>query len=79
MKETQVKLKPHSKHLFGMDIPSEPGTYFVILERGQTAWQPGTTKYFFGGPGKLTYIVYSDGDVIAVTSKTILRRIPADT
>lgn len=77
MTAKQITLKPYSKHLYGMDIPSEPGTYYVELQKGETAWQPGTTKYYFGGPGRVTYRVFADGEVEATPSATILRRYPS--
>lgn len=37
----------------------------VPLAPGDTAWDPGTTKYAVSGPGVVTYTQYVDGGVDA--------------
>lgn len=51
------------KHIKPSDLPNpkhgEVVRHTVTLEKGDTAWMPGTTKHVYKGPKKLTYLIYS--------------------
>lgn len=46
--------------------PNDQGTreHFLVLDRGDSAWNPATTKGDIHGPATVQFIQYADGGLV---------------